>query len=408
MKSALDTRLRILAIASRAPWPLNGGGKIRLYHFLRLLAERHSVTLITTRRDSLPETLPPDVTWLPARATVKSTKIPAPRTTQRYFGRDDSVARWLMQPGLRNRFDVAFISGATNGVYADVLPMPAIWDLCDELVLAHWRAAKVEPLRTLVAHARAAWMGAWHERDTTRRVARTLVASAVDAAWLRPWAGSPVRSLSSGVDVAYFAPQQPPASTPTVVFVGALTFPPNVDALHWFADNVWGKVQGQHPDARFMIVGRGPADQVRGLAQRPGVTLHVDVADVRPFLDQARVVVVPTRMGGGVKTKVIEACAAGRPVIVSFEALGDFTAIPGTEVCVATRTDEWVSTLAELFVDDAQVRRIASAGLAWARRNHDWSTIGNTLNRLFADIAISVRPQQRAASSAATTCGTRT
>ena len=100
-----------------------------------------------------------------------------------------------------------------------------------------------------------------------------------------------------------------------VVFTGTLSWYPNIEGLEWFCTEVFPSVRAALPDARIHIVGREPLPAVHGLAEAPGVCLHADVPSVVPFLERARLAVVPVRIGSGTRLKALEAMASGRPVV---------------------------------------------------------------------------------------------
>src|SRR5438270_733322 len=122
-----------------------------------------------------------------------------------------------------------------------------------------------------------------------------------------------------------------PPGGPVYVFTGAMDYPPNVDAVRWFADNVLPLL----PGARFVIVGASPAASVRALADRPGITVTGRVPDVRPYLLHADAAVAPMRIARGIQNKVLEAMASARPVVATSDALEGIAAVPGTEVLAA-------------------------------------------------------------------------
>jgi glycosyltransferase involved in cell wall biosynthesis len=120
--------------------------------------------------------------------------------------------------------------------------------------------------------------------------------------------------VPNGVDLDRFS-VAPLPDAPEVVFTGTLCYLPNVDGLLWFCDEIWPRVRAWVPDARFRIVGRDPVTEVSALADRVGVELHPDVDSIVPYLERARLAVVPLRMGSGTRLKALEALASGRPVV---------------------------------------------------------------------------------------------
>jgi sugar transferase (PEP-CTERM/EpsH1 system associated) len=174
-----------------------------------------------------------------------------------------------------------------------------------------------------------------------RRATRTLVTTESEARLLSSFAGKDAADwMENGVDTAFFDPANvtpaPLAAGPRpLVFVGAMDYFPNADAVCWFAENVFPEWKRHTAQASFWIVGRNPTAQVRQLAKTEGIHVTAEVADVRPYLAAAEVVVAPLRIARGIQNKVLEALAMGKEVLVSPEVAQCFGAdLPaGLTVC---------------------------------------------------------------------------
>jgi sugar transferase (PEP-CTERM/EpsH1 system associated) len=191
-----------------------------------------------------------------------------------------------------------------------------------------------------------------------------------------------IRAIPNGVDVEYFRPQAEngkscsPGSRKSdelaCVFIGALDYPPNIDGVTWFCRQVWPKVRARFPDARFVLVGRQPSSSVQKLTQHPGVELVGEVSDVRPYLQDASVVVAPLQIARGIQNKVLEALAVGKPVIASRQAIEGLEVVAGEHLYQATTPDEWFSCISALFLDSAERRRLGAAGRSFVVNRHRW------------------------------------
>jgi sugar transferase (PEP-CTERM/EpsH1 system associated) len=156
------------------------------------------------------------------------------------------------------------------------------------------------------------------------------------------------------------------------VFVGALDYFPNVEGVSWFCREVWPHVYAQFPQARFQIVGRQPTAQIRRLALLPGVHVVGEVPDVRPYLRQARLAVIPLRIARGIQNKVLEAMAAATPVVASSQALEGLVVISGEHVLQADAPRDWVAQICALLKDHAECRRLGAASRAFVSEHHRW------------------------------------
>jgi sugar transferase (PEP-CTERM/EpsH1 system associated) len=223
------------------------------------------------------------------------------------------------------------------------------------------------------------------EKELCDRCDAVTVVSEAEAKLLREFCRRDnVHSIPNGVDSDFFRPQFDDLKTEDnkaaatagyeCVFVGALDYEPNVDGATWFCREVWPQVRARFPQARFLLVGRNPAPQVRRLGTLPGVELIGEVPDVRPFLYRASLAVMPLRIARGIQNKVLEALAAGKPVIASPQALEGLDLVPGEHVHRASTAAEWLAGISDLFENEMECRRLGRAGRAFACERHQWES----------------------------------
>ena len=181
--------------------------------------------------------------------------------------------------------------------------------------------------------------------------------------------------VPNGVDVGTFKASPVPANH-RIVITGTLGYLPNVDGIEWFCDRVLPLVTAKVPDATLDIVGRDPFDSVVAIGGRPGITLHRDVPDVRPFLEGARVAVVPLRIGSGTRVKALEAMAAGRPVVGTTIGLEGLTVVDGRHAHVADDPATMATRLIEVLGDDSLAAAMAAEARRLVERRFSWAQIG--------------------------------
>src|SRR5262249_37227007 len=153
----------------------------------------------------------------------------------------------------------------------------------------------------------------WHkylrfEQQALQGADLTIAVSELDADRFRhDMAVANVDVVDNGVDTAYFRPTGTPRQPVTLLFLGSLEWRPNLDGVRQLLDLVFPAVRREIPDARLLLVGRNPPDWLHRAARAiPNVELHGNVPDVRPFLAQAGMLVVPLRIGGGSRLKILE------------------------------------------------------------------------------------------------------
>lgn len=387
--------MRVLVVAAGEPWPLNSGGRLHLYHVVHQLARRADVTLALPCPVEYPE-------QLPANLRVVSLSAPAPgagtngngrlqpliaRLAGRHFGHNDLVEAWIRREARPENYDVALLNGAVLGQHVEAFGVPVVWNPQDELVLPTIRDAQYGGWRTWLAAARRVALYAGFERYVAARAAATIFVSAVDAACARRWGAPRVEVVQNGVDFGYFRPDGRPSERGTVVFVGSLEFSPNVDGITDFVARVWPRIHAGDPGRRLLVVGRRPVARVRTLAATPGVELAADVPDVRPYLTRASAVVVPIRTGGGLKNKVLEACAMRRPVVASPRALAGLSARPGVDLLCATGIRRWVECVERLLDRPAYADGLAHRGFEWVHGTHCWRVTGERFHEILSAAA---------------------
>jgi len=410
-------RLRVLVVAGREPWPLNSGNRLHLYHVLRELAARADVTLAPATPPVQADKLPAGVRVLavPSGAVCDdglALRQPLPeregsgeprpsreeggrlrlswiaRRVRRHYGPRDALGAWLHDTARAEHYDVVMLNGAVYGQLAPFCRLPFVWNPQDELVLHTLRGIGTESWRHAPRTLWHAWLYAAYERWVARQAAATIYVSPIDAAYARRWAGpARIEVVTNGVDLEYFQPDGTPPTPGTLAFVGSLEFPPNVDAICWFARRVWPTLQRTGAARRLLVVGRRPVEAVRRLAAQPGVEVAADVPDVRPYLRQAAVVVVPTRQGGGLKNKVLEACASRRAVVASPRAVAGLSARLGRDLLVAHGPRDWVRQIRRLLERPELAAWVAENGRAWVCRAHRWSQTGARFHEILTAAA---------------------
>jgi glycosyltransferase involved in cell wall biosynthesis len=189
------------------------------------------------------------------------------------------------------------------------------------------------------------------------------------------------------VDTHYFQPDTPPAHTqsPTLVFTGSLDFRPNIDAIIWFARYGLPLVRAHQPEARFVVVGRNPAPAIQMLHDGVAIEVIGEVADVRPFIAAAAVYLVPMRIGGGVRLKLLEALAMQTPIVsTSMGAEGVQGLHTGEHLLLADTPAAFAQAILRLLNDPALGQRLGIAGRVFVQKHYDWQVIVPRLEAVIA------------------------
>jgi glycosyltransferase involved in cell wall biosynthesis len=203
---------------------------------------------------------------------------------------------------------------------------------------------------------------------------------------LRVAPATPVAVVPNGVDLDEFRPAEAPSEPATAVFNGLLHYRPNLDAAEHLVEEIWPLVQRRRPDARLVIVGRGDEADLRRL-RRPGVEVTGEVPDIRPYLDRAAVVVVPVRMGGGTRLKVLEGLAMEKPMVSTTLGCEGVDVRDGEHLVVADSPGSFAAAVVRLFEDPAAARALGRAGRRRMEEAYSWGLAGSRLDALYDRIA---------------------
>ncbi len=170
---------------------------------------------------------------------------------------------------------------------------------------------------------------------------------------------------------------------PALVFSGKMDYRPNIDAAVWFGKEVFPLIQNMHDDAKFLIVGQSPTRQVLNLAERPGITVTGDVDDIRPYIAAATVCVVPLRMGGGTRFKILEAMALSKPIVSTTIGAEGFPVTDGKEILIADTPKDLVRAIDSLLCRGDNRVLLGKAGHTFVSNNYRWEAIIPIVEKLY-------------------------
>ncbi len=162
------------------------------------------------------------------------------------------------------------------------------------------------------------------------------------------------------------------ASPPGVLFLGGMHWPPNAAGAQWLAREIWPQVRPAVPAAAFWAVGRNPP---AALAAEAGVHAPGFVADPEPYWARARAFVVPLGAGGGMRVKILDAWAHGRPVVATTIGAEGLAYRDGEDPLIADEPAAFAAAVVRVLSDDDLARRLAAGGRATLARHYDWQTI---------------------------------
>jgi polysaccharide biosynthesis protein PslH len=188
--------------------------------------------------------------------------------------------------------------------------------------------------------------------------------------------------VPNAVDPEHFAPGPAAVDPDSIVFMGTLGYRPNIDAVEYLLEEVLPTVCRLHPQATLTIVGQGEKSDLDRF-RRPGVVVTGRVPDVRPYLARAAVTVVPVRIGGGTRLKVVEALAMGKAVVSTTLGCEGLAVIDGEHVLLADDAAGFAAAILRVLADPDEGRRLGSAGRALVVDHYSWGNASRRLEALY-------------------------
>ena len=223
------------------------------------------------------------------------------------------------------------------------------------------------------------------EKAIYQQASQVIAVTEEDANRIRQLYGiDQVAVVDNGVDNAYFQEVQAQRDPHAILFLGDLAYRPNQDGLRLMLEEIFPVVRKRHPSARMLLVGRRPPQWlVRRVEGSAGVELHANVPDVRPYLARCAVLAVPLRVGGGSRIKILEALAAGLPVLSTRIGAEGLHLQPGRDLTVVEQVEQMGETLARLLEEPDLLRRTAIAGNQQVQQRYDWAVLGEQLEAIW-------------------------
>lgn len=419
MHLAGPQRLRVLVLDEEVPWPPNTGKRIRTWNLLRRLSSRHDLHLLTygpateEARGKLAEhgftgtilqpLAPSQGPQFWARL-MASTVSQYPYSVIKHFTArmQDKVTQLCSS----EKFDLVHIEWLPYARYES----PGV----PRFIVAHnvesdiWRR-RAEHHGGLIGRCffglQAKRMRVFEQRAAAQDTHIAAV-SDLDAETFRSYGAQNVTVVPNGVDLDYFRPRPEVSQSDSLLFVGSLDWYANEDAVREFALHVFPLLRSRNPRITFQVVGRRPSDRLIAMLKNVnGVEMVGEVSDVRPYMAQARAVVVPLRIGGGSRIKILEALAMAKPVISTAIGAEGLSLTNGRDCLIANRPQEFAARVDSLFADPDQQMRLGQNGRALVEQLYGWDAAAERLELAWADAA--GYPEVCSSSRTHTTVGAR-
>lgn len=396
--------MKILVFYPYIPYPVDRGTFQRTFHLLRALGRDHEVDFLALAENS--EGMEHRAVFEKFCRRVEFIPFAHPPWQRLFPGRllnplPSNIAHWTdsgVEAALRGRlagsqYDLVHACDLVLAQYlVDRTGLPP-WTVDRSRVDLQFQLMEHQrmgfPFRTRMLRCES-YLKLWfYERKVARQTALEVVCGPDDEVFLRKWISKtmPIQVLANGVDLDYFNTGicgDPRSTEPSVLFCGAMDYNPNIDALRWYFGEVHDRLRGLVPNLRVWIVGKAPVAEVVAYGARPGVTVTGGVPDVRPYYRRAWLQIVPLRIGGGTRLKIVESMAMGTPVVSTTIGAQGLDLRHGEDILLADTPEAFAAETARALADSALRERIRQAGETTARDRLSWPTLGAKLSGIYA------------------------
>lgn len=397
--------MNILVVYPYIPYPLDRGTYQRTFHLLRELADKHTVDLIALSENGerleqrhVFEDFCRDVRLVPFQHPKWPKLVPdrllraMPSTIQHWTL--PKLADAIRDQLQRNQYDLVHV--------CDIVLAQYFLDEHQDIPLSIDRSrVDLQFQLQQTAFNTTAWKDkllAWenmaklwlYEKRVAKRSQMQVLCGPDDEVFVRKHISRsvPLRVIANGVDLDFFKAQiirQERTAKPTILFCGAMDYTPNVDALRWYFSEIHDRIRAQVPEVEVCIVGKSPLPEVQAYAEKPGVTVTGSVPDVRPFYRRAWLQIVPLRIGGGTRLKIVESLAIGTPVVSTTIGAQGLELKHDANILLADTAEAFVQQTVRALASPPLRQHLMEAGIRTAKERFSWHRIGARLADVYSD-----------------------
>ncbi len=396
-------RLKVLVLDEEIPFPLNSGKRIRTLNLLRNLSCRHSITFLCYGTSGNPclaemQALGIRVVLVPPLPPSNSSRFYAgaianlaslwPYSVSRHHTQNfDRAIRRLIA---NEPFDLVHCEWTPYASYRRAVGKLPMLIMAHNIEATVWRrrAQHAPNLPERLFMASQAWKMARFEKRSFARARHVAVVTEQEALTARQWGARTVTLVSNGVDTDYLRPTGEAPEPDSLLFLGSLDWQPNRDALQFLLREILPKIQSANPRAKLRVVGRQPAtrlrEQVEGLS---GVEWVGEVPDIRPHFARALAVLVPLRIGGGSRIKILESMSMGKAVVATQIGAEGLDVVPGVHCLIADSPADFSQSVVDLLENPERAAELGRNGRELVLRQYDWSRVATILQQAWIETA---------------------
>ena len=383
---------RVLILSFRFPYPLTDGAKIRIYNISKLLAQKYQVDLLAINEGRIAnkhlkefghvfhKVIP--YPFHPLRFKINTLKgLLSSDSLQTYYYHVEKIQKWIDK--YYSEYDLIFCFHIRMSRYIrKITDRPKVIDFIDATSINYREAQEwargiwrfVLPIENRRALA--------YELRMLDTFDKAFITSAHDKAYLERHVGRTVNNLiviPNGVREDLLLRPLVEEEEDWIVFLGKMNYAPNVDAVVYFANEVFPLVRARLPEAKFVIVGASPAKEVLKLARISGILVTGYVKDPYKYLEKAKVVVAPLRFSAGIQNKILEAMALRKAVVTTTKGARGIAGRDGEHFWVADEPKDMAEKILKLLANPHLRKEIGENARRLAETSYRWDIIGEKL-----------------------------
>ena len=386
--------MRIRFITEGLPYvPARDGYRMYSGNLLRALARRHDIELLTlidacdVDRIDLVRPYCASVTVVPRERRTLPRKI-AGMVSVYLGGRYRNIERRLREAAAKRRLDHCDVTHVEGSLMAGAVTpdmAPGVLSVHDsETLRCQEMALCTEDPKLKLYYRLLERYASRYQRLAYPRFARCVVVAERDRQAIRQVVPDcRVEVIPHGLDTDYFHPMSVQKEPCQLVFHGNLSFPPNVDAVHGFLEEVLGPVRSQLPGTTFHVIGADPVPAIRELDTRGDVRLSANLEDLRPSVCAGAVYVCPVRRGGGLKNKLLEAMAMAMPIVCYPASADAIEGIDGRHFLIARTPKQFAELVVSLLRNPSRGTALGLEGRRLVMEEYSWDSRARTYERLY-------------------------
>lgn len=391
--------MKILVLDEDFPYPLNTGARIRTFSLFSRLAKKHEIRFLAYGDENsesfrhcagsglIPLAVPPQV---PAKSgpafyvrLLANLFSKLPYVVTSHYS--EIFRKYLKAELERRPADIVAAAWTPYAAFFSAIPGEKTLITSHNIEADIWRryyATEKSFHKKWYSGIQAAKMGRFEESVFRQADAVTAVSEADARAIGESGSRAAVEVIENGVDLDYFSNKDAPeVKAERLVFTGSMDWRPNQDAAVHFVNDIFPLLRKKRPEMEAVFVGRKPPDHIVRLGDTPGIIITGTVDDIRPYIREAAVYIVPLRVGGGSRLKILEALALEKPVVSTSVGAENLAVTHEQDILLADSPEQFATAVERLLDDRALAARLGAAGRKLVVQRYGWDRLADNLER---------------------------